>query len=199
MKKILFLLIPVVVLFSCASSPEKEPVPENSYKEPVLPETESFVLDDFESENYWYAVKNYWDSAIGPNFSKTAEISRNWKTDNSSLLCSMEPAGEETKSQASWCCDVPLLEDWTGYNFVAFDVKNPETFEYALNFALQGTEKWIWRQTQVILVPEGEHTVLFSLENIEDDILKDVKRIVFQSLNPNPGGFIYFDNLRLYK
>lgn len=199
MKKILFLLLPAFFFISCASSPEKDPGVESSYTEPVLPETECFLLDDFESENYWYAVKNHWDSEIGPNFSKTAEISRNWKNDNSSLLCSMEPAAEDSKCQASWCCDVPLLEDWTGFNFIAFDVKNPESFEYALNFALQGTEKWIWKQTDVILVPEGEHTVLFTLENVEKDILKDVKRIVFQSLNSNPGGFIYFDNLRLYK
>lgn len=220
MKKILSVLIISSVFFSlisCGSSPKNPDknnpdAPENSaetktqepekpsYIEPVLPETEMFLLDDFEDGNYWYAVRNSWDEWGSHNLSLTAELSEDWGSAGlTSLNCSMEPATKESSKQACWCCDAPLIKDFSEFKYVAFDILNPERFEFNLSFVIQANNWNKWDVTKAVKVPQGEHTVLLELDsNFPAEDLMDVNRMIIQSTGENPGGHFYIDNLRLY-
>ncbi len=171
-----------------------------------------FILDDLGEGNYWLAVGDSWNHTGSHNLSKECNLLELGIQGypKKALECVMETAGSGTSMQASWYTDAPIISDWTGYRYVAFDVYNPENFSYELSWAIQTEAFSKWMETPGILVPSGVHTVLFDLFTLRNEgiqlsyaelekALSSVDRAIFQSVNENPGGKLYASNFRLYK
>lgn len=205
----------VFLFFSCGSTPkaetsvqiqEESKVERKSYflctKEGVseLPSTTPFELDDFEDGNYWVGVGDSWDQWGSHNLSLAAGVSQDWASSGThSLKAIMEPAGTETSKQATWCCYSLVENDLTGFNWVEVTVCNPQDFDFELNIAIQDGVAWQWMQSENLIAKPGITTCLFDISHMPDDFKSNVYCFMIQSVNENPGGFLYFDNFRLYE
>jgi len=205
-----------LVFLGCGSTPKAEKTtaeaPEEtkpvsrkyfqSTKEGVteLPSTTPFVLDDFEDGNYWYGVGDSWDQWGSHNLSIAAGVVSDWAISGTHCLKGiMEPAGPETSKQATWCCNTLIENDLSGFRWVEVTVCNPQDFAFELNIAVQDGAAYQWMQTDTLMVEPGITTCLFDISNMSDDFLSNVFCFMIQSLNENPGGYLYFDNFRLYE
>ena len=163
-----------------------------------MPETEMYLLEDFEDGNYWYAVSDTWDTWGIHNLSLNAELSKTWKSSGEySLKCTMDAALPDTSKQGSWC-GTPSDQNLSGYKMIAVDIYNPETFDYELNIAFQNKLDWKWEETKSLIVPTGSHTALFDISHMNEEYMKNVFVYMIQSINEHDAGTIYFDNFRSY-
>lgn len=212
-----------LLFFSCGSTPEKEPEKEVTEPETVveessdaaeipeyflctaegvttLPDTYCFPLDDFEEGNYWYGVGDSWDQWGSHNLSIAAGVVKDWASSGThSLKAIMEPAGPETSKQATWCCNSLVENDLTGFNWVEVTVYNPQDFDFELNIAIQDGKAYQWMQSPNLIAKPGITTCLFEISSMPDEFKENVYCFMIQSLNENPGGYLYFDNFRLYE
>lgn len=225
MKKILKLtafIFTSALIFSCGSAPKaetevKQAPAETTASEEVkeeipvtflctsedvteLPDTFMLVLDDFEEGNYWYGVGDSWDQWGSHNLSIAAGVVKDWASSGTHCLKAiMEPAGPETSKQATWCCNSLVENDLTGFNWVEVTVYNPQDFDFELNIAIQDGKAYQWMQSPNLMVKPGITTCLFNISSMPDDFKENVFCFMIQSLNENPGGYLYFDNFRLYE
>ncbi|MCQ2585335.1 MAG: hypothetical protein MJ185_07080 [Treponema sp.] len=204
-----------LLLISCGSAPKAEAsiqvqdeskVERKSYflctkeGETSLPETAPFPLDDFEDGNYWVGVGDSWDQWGSHNLSLAAGVSTEWASSGThSLKAIMEAAGPETSKQATWCCYSLVENDFTGFNWVEVTVCNPQDFDFELNIAIQDGVNWQWMQSENLIAKPGITTCLFDISHMPDDFKNNVYCFMIQSVNENPGGFLFFDNFRLYE
>ncbi|MCQ2573088.1 MAG: hypothetical protein MJ182_04255 [Treponema sp.] len=217
--KSLLTIFTIMFLFSCGSTPKLQE--ETQFSE--IKETENiqekqiiflctndsvselssktpFVLDDFEDGNYWYGVGDSWDQWGSHNLSIAAGVVKDWASTGSHCLKAiMEPAGPETSKQATWCCNSLIENNLSGFKWVEVTVNNPQDFDFELNIAIQDGKNYSWMQSKTLLVKPGISTCLFDISEMPDEFLENVFCFMIQSLNENPGGFLYFDDFKLYE
>ena len=189
------------LLTACILALVSAAVSAQSFVEPVVPKTESKLIDNFEDGNYWLPANSDWNQYGEPKVSIDAYVTTRWHSEGKySLECTMEKSGMNTTRSGIWYCDNNM--DWTGYRYVVMDVYNPENFVFTIQLAAQATNNWNWCQSgEYYFLPHGVHTLTFDISQFGEDNLKEIKRILVMhngGVTPAAGKF-YIDNVRLYK
>ncbi|MCQ2592131.1 MAG: hypothetical protein MJ188_05045 [Treponema sp.] len=174
-----------------------------TYVKVKVPETESLLLDDFESGLYFYAAldEKYGHNTDSSNLGEKCALSSEWNTNGYySIKCVQKKAAYTDKNaHATWYCDSPLETDWTGFKTFAVDIYNGGAVTASVCLQVEATEDNKILQTEYKEIKSGvQTTLLLDIKRFGVKNLADIRRIMLV----NKGSaytYMYFDNLRLYK
>lgn len=174
------------------------------YKEPVMPEGEEILLDDFSEGNYWDAVGSSWDNDDAhQNLISDCDIK------GEKLYCTATVPEHGSTRTAFWMCNNLIETDWTDVNYIACEVDNKCGFILEFCFTLQTTDSWNWHQFKNTVLPEGKHTILLNFNkdlnsgkfrdaDDKNSYLSDVKRLNIAVFADDNVEFT-IDDIRLYR
>lgn len=188
MRRIAAIFASVVLACAAASAQVDARVPDGIVQ----------VIDDFENGNFWIWAGSDWDKYGTPKVSVGADLAKRGVSEGKySMELLLEPVREG--NEAVWFYDGS--QDLSGGKYIVADFYNPYPVEHKISFAIQATDSWLWLQSDEYVVPQGRHTVVFDVEEINANF-NDVKRINITStvLNSYGADFsLYVDNIRLIK
>ena len=188
MRRILTIVAALVLACAAASAQVDVPVPAGLVQ----------VIDDFENGNFWIWAGSDWDKYGTHKVSAGADLSKRGVSEGKHAMeLLLEPVKDG--DEAVWFYDGS--QNLSGGKYIAADFYNPYPVEHRVSFAIQATDSWLWIQTEEFTVPEGRHTVVFSVGEMNEHF-DDVRRINLTSTVRGSYGAdfsLYVDNIRLIK
>lgn len=202
----------VSVLAGCQSA--KTPAAASDVAAPKKTETIKksgpTLLEGFEAQSSWIAVGKNWGDG---DCSKSVKISDAWATEGkSSLALEFNPL---VKDKGATCFNEMLgITDFSAYEAILFDVKNPSDKPMQVSVAVTTGEGWEWFESNVFDLTAGENKdmrVDFFAGNMKSagsawQFTTDLKspdnvlRLAFKFFGPEGyAGIVYVDNVRLTK
>lgn len=175
------------------------------YDEPVMPSGDIFEIDNFEDSNYW--KRDTQNSNRANNVSTTTKWASSGK---SSLKCDYSLT-KNAKDRAYFVCEDLVENDWTGAEYVVFNVYNPGKECLYFTFGTEYSEKIKNEDNEVVfensianlseeyMCPPGEHLVVVNVKDF-DDLYNTSGILVIVSTetttNTKTASF-YIDNIRV--
>lgn len=160
MKKLKFFILYffTFIFFSCGSLPK-----ENELKE--LSTLNKITLEDFEDLNYWYPIKDLWDSEKLKDSSLSCEISTEWAfSGEQSLKC--ETSHIPSQKQASFGCNT-FIKDFSDAKLISISFKFNEDQKGFVSLGFQ-TKDGKWFESLPQKISSGTSQYFFETENISD-------------------------------
>ncbi|MCQ2585803.1 MAG: hypothetical protein MJ185_09435 [Treponema sp.] len=166
-----------------------------------LPGGKPTVIENFEEGYVWCHAGEDWDRWGGSHVTVGAEQWRKWRTDGKYSL-HMTYGEQHGPSQSLWYTDYPENEtlDMSEYDYIAMDIYNPNDFGIVFGFCMQNSN-WDWLQSESwVWFPKGEHSICFSLKNVDVEKRKTVRRLfIMMPTETFSEGDVFIDNIRGYK
>ncbi len=201
-------IVAAAALFGCASAPAKTDAAADATaeaeapKEVVVPEGEIVMLDDFEEGLFWNL-----DSTVPDGLDMDLTADKGVVSGDNALYFMFK----ETK----WAIintNQLMVTDWTGANYLAFDVFNEGTLPVEMGICLMDGNNWEWQQSPSIVIQPGQTTFVAGLTDGTFMSTKDgvhnidapngVENIAFLAIcvhKADETTTVYIDDVRLIK
>lgn len=170
-----------------------EEIPASAFDENGLPIGQYVLMDDFESGNYWDAVRNSWGDG---DTSIDVQDTEEWGTEGPTSLKCVYTTKHASFEKAGFYCEAPLESDWTGAKYVVIDINNPNEYDISIDIVIQSGDEWTWNQAEPQVCPPGVHTLVFDVTKAQNTYSIG-RMIVYLFGTPEDEGFFYFDNYRV--
>lgn len=192
------LITAVLVLSGCTSTPDTTDAPV----EVVIPEGEVVLLDDFEDGLFW-------------ELDSTAPAGLDLDITSEKGVVSGENAVYFMFKETDWALFTTrqlMVSDWTGANYIVFDVYNDGSQPVEMGVCIMDGTNWEWQQTPGVIIPPGKTTFVSGLtdgtfETSLDggyaiDAPRGIENIAFLAIcvhNAVETTTVYIDDVRIIK
>lgn len=213
MKKLLFVCAAAVLLL-CSCTPKNQEAKKtddskSNDQETVIisvnDDSPELMLDDAEDGLYWSPVRNDWaewgNRFMATEFSTECNLNENWKKSGSNsieFVYAAMPADKDGTSAHYYCTDI-LETDWTNYNKLTLDVKNPSSEEVVFQFYTKSGDNWAWSDTEAVNIPTGEHEIAFDISTRGVANKSNVLEMGFVIYHVHSDNSLFIDNVKLVK
>lgn len=150
-------VIASAMLFGCASAPAKTDAPADvaaaEPKEVVVPEGEVIMIDDFEDGLFWEL-----DSTVPDGLDMDLTSEKGVVSGDNAVYFMFKETG-----WALFTTRQLMVSDWTGANYIAFDVYNDGTQPVEMGICIMDGNNWEWQQTPSVVIQPGKTTFVSGL------------------------------------
>jgi len=186
-KLFVFFVLSFIVSFSISAQVDAE-----------VPKGQVQIIDNFENGNFWIWASFDWVKYNGIKHSDGADLSQKWVSEGNYSM-ELLVAANSGKANCVWFYDGS--QDLSGGKYIVADFYNPYPVTHQICFVIQTTKDWKWIQTEIYNIPQGKHTVVFYVGNM-NETFNEINRInIFDNtIEGYPKDFsLFVDNIRLIK